>query len=57
MRVLLVASEASPFIKTGGLGDVIGALPKQLVKDNIDCRVVIPCYRGILTSFREKFRF
>lgn len=57
MRVLLVASEASPFIKTGGLGDVIGALPKQLVKDNIDCRVVIPCYRGILPSFREKFRF
>lgn len=57
MRVLLVASEASPFIKTGGLGDVVGALPKQLIKDDIDCRVVIPCYRGILPNFREKFKF
>ena len=44
MRVLFVASEASPFIKTGGLGDVAGALPKALAKKNVDISVVLPKY-------------
>lgn len=57
MRVLLVASEAGPFIKTGGLGDVMGALPKQLVKEGVETKVVIPCYRGIPAKFKEKFEF
>lgn len=57
MNVLLVASEASPFIKSGGLGDVMGALPKQLSKNGIDARVVIPYYKGILPFFKEKFEF
>lgn len=57
MRVLLAASEASPFIKTGGLGDVMGSLPKELVKNNIDARVVIPYYRGIIPDFKEKLEF
>ena len=44
MKILYAASEVAPFIKTGGLGDVAGALPKALVKDGVDCRVVLPLY-------------
>ena len=47
MRVLLAASEANPFIKTGGLGDVMGALPKELAKKDVDVRVVLPKYKNI----------
>ncbi|MDZ7548080.1 glycogen/starch synthase, partial [Clostridium perfringens] len=45
MNILMVASEAHPFIKTGGLGDVIGALPQSLKNLGADVRVVIPNYR------------
>ena len=47
MRVLLAASEANPFIKTGGLGDVMGALPKELANKDVDVRVVLPKYKNI----------
>ena len=57
MRVLFVASEASPLIKTGGLGDVAGALPKALAKKNADIRVVIPKYKEINWEVRDKLRF
>lgn len=57
MRVLFVASEASPLIKTGGLGDVAGALPKALAKRNVDVRVVIPKYKEINWEVRDKLRF
>jgi len=42
MKVLFVGSEAIPFSKTGGLADVLGALPKELKKLGIDTRVVLP---------------
>ena len=45
--VLFVASEGLPFIKTGGLADVIGSLPKELVKQGLDVRVVLPLYKKI----------
>ena len=48
MKVLFAASEAHPFIKTGGLGDVMGALPKSLIKLGVDVRVVIPKYKNII---------
>ena len=57
MRVLFVASEAGPFIKSGGLGDVAGALPKALAQKNADVRVVIPRYKEISWEVRDKLRF
>ena len=53
MKVLFVASEAYPFIKTGGLGDVAYALPKALRKMGIDARVIIPKYSSIPLSFKN----
>lgn len=57
MRVLFVASEASPFIKSGGLGDVAGALPKALAQKGVDVRVIIPKYKEINWEVRDKLRF
>ena len=47
LRVLLVASEVSPFAKTGGLGDVAAALPRALRALGHDVRVLMPRYRGV----------
>ena len=44
MKILFVAAEGAPFSKTGGLGDVIGALPKSLVKSGEQVSVVLPYY-------------
>ena len=57
MNVVLAASEAGPFIKTGGLGDVIAALPKALKEQDVDARVVIPKYRRIREDLKEKLQF
>ena len=43
-KILFVASEAVPFIKTGGLADVVGSLPKCFNKEEYDVRVMIPKY-------------
>ncbi len=47
MRVLFCASESAPYAKTGGLADVIGALPKALKEKGCDARVVMPYYKKI----------
>lgn len=54
MKVLFVASEGVPFVKTGGLADVIGSLPRELIKQGVDARVILPKYGDIPTSFKEK---
>jgi starch synthase len=46
-RVLMIASEALPFAKTGGLADVLGALPPALARLGWDVSVILPRYRGI----------
>lgn len=50
MRVLFVASEALPYAKTGGLADVIEALPRALVKLGHEVAVFLPRYRGVKTN-------
>ncbi len=50
MRILFVASEALPYAKTGGLADVIEALPKALVKVGHEVAVFLPRYRGVKSS-------
>ena len=47
LKLLLVASEVAPFAKTGGLADVAGSLPKALLTQGNDVRVVLPRYRGV----------
>lgn len=57
-KILFVASEAAPFIATGGLAEVVGSLSKSLAKDdNYDVRVIIPLYQDIKKEFRKEFRF
>src|SRR5580704_19160104 len=50
VRILFVASEGLPFSKTGGLADVVEALPKALVAQGHEVAVVLPRYRGTKTS-------
>ena len=57
-KILFVASEARPFIATGGLADVIGSLPQALAKDPAyDIRVVLPLYSDIKPEYRRKMAF
>lgn len=56
MKIYYVASEVAPYIKTGGLADVAGALPKTLAKKGHDVRVVLPLYSKISDEFRQKMR-
>ena len=56
-KVLLAASEAVPYIKTGGLADVVGALPKYLDREEYDVRVILPKYACMDESFLPQLRF
>ncbi len=55
--MLFVAAEAVPFVKTGGLGDVIGSLPKELKQQGVDVRVILPNYQEIPEEYKEKMMF
>lgn len=56
MKVLYVTSECWPFAKTGGLGDVAYALPKELKKEGVDVRVILPKYSTMPNYLKEKLR-
>src|ERR1041385_4959147 len=47
MRIAILSSEAVPFAKTGGLADVAGALPKALVANGVDARLILPLHQQI----------
>ena len=56
-NVLLVASECVPFIKTGGLADVVGELPKYIDKTRYDVRVILPNYKAIPGNLKEQMKY
>jgi len=57
MKILFAASEAHPFVRTGGLGDVASALPAALAKEAQDIRVVLPMYDDIHPKYRSAMTF
>ncbi|MBR6580391.1 MAG: glycogen synthase GlgA [Ruminococcus sp.] len=56
-NILFAASECVPFIKTGGLADVCGALPRYINKEEFDVRVILPYYTCIPAKFRDNFKY
>ena len=56
-RILMVATEGLPYIKTGGLADVIGSLPAELLAKGHDVRIVLPLYKKIAAKWHDQFTF
>ena len=56
-RVAFVGSECYPFVKTGGLGDVMYALPRALIRENCEVRVLLPLYRCIPQKFKDQMAY
>ena len=54
MKVLFATSECVPFVKTGGLADVVGALPQELCAQGCEARVILPLYGKIAQKYRER---
>lgn len=57
MNILFAASEANPFVASGGLADVAGSLPAAITQKGHDCRIVIPLYKSIKPQFRASMTF
>lgn len=55
MKVLIAASEATPYAKTGGLADVVGSLAAELRRQGVDARIILPLYRGVKGKFKLQF--
>ncbi len=56
-KILFVASECVPFIKTGGLADVVGSLPKYFDKEYYDVRVMLPKYLCMKEEFKNQLQY
>ena len=56
-KILFASSECVPFVKTGGLADVCGALPKEFSKEYFDVRVVLPYYTFIPEKYKKDFKY
>ncbi len=57
MKILMASSEVAPYAKSGGLGDVLGALPQALVKEGHEVAVVLPKYGGIKEEFVNQMEY
>ena len=57
MKILFTASECVPFVKTGGLADVVGALAPVLAKKGHDVRVILPLYSAIGQKWQEQMEY
>lgn len=56
-RILFAASESVPFIKTGGLADVVGSLPKNFNTEEFDVRVILPKYACMKGEWKDKLEY
>ncbi len=56
MNIYFVSAEVEPFAKSGGLGDVVGALPKCFAEEGHDVRVIMPCYSVISEKYRDEMK-
>ena len=56
-KVAFVGSECYPFVKTGGLGDVMYALPRALIREGCEVRVIIPLYACIAEKFKQQMKY
>ncbi|MCR4442658.1 MAG: glycogen synthase GlgA [Peptococcaceae bacterium] len=56
MKVLFAAAEGAPFAKSGGLGDVIGSLPRALQAKKVEARVIMPLYGNVPAAYRRKMK-
>ena len=56
-KILFAASEGVPFIKTGGLADVVGSLPKCIDKQYFDVRVILPKYACMKQEMKDKMSY
>ena len=56
-KILFATSEAVPFIKTGGLADVAGTLPKYFNKEEIEVRVMLPKYMCMKEKWRDNLEY
>ena len=56
-NILFVASEGVPFIKTGGLADVVGSLPKYIDRQYFDVRVVLPKYKCMSQEMKDRMEY
>ena len=52
--ILFAATEATPYVKSGGLADVVGSLPQELVKNGVDVRVVLPLFLRVAEQYRDQ---
>ncbi|MDR3239094.1 MAG: glycogen synthase GlgA [Clostridiales bacterium] len=57
LKILIAATEVTPYAKSGGLGDVIGSLPKALKDRGVDVRVVFPKYRSVRDDHLSNLRY
>ena len=56
-KVAFVGSECYPFVKTGGLGDVMYALPRALIREGCECRVILPLYACIKDQYKQQMKY
>ena len=56
-RIAFIGSECYPFIKTGGLGDVMYALPKSLIRQNCEVRVILPLYNCMAQKWKDMLTY
>lgn len=56
-HILFIASECAPYVKSGGLGDVIGSLPQAIAAEGYEISVMLPLYGEIDSQFRDRMEF